>query len=205
MGQAASWTGTRGRLERDKEETPIGGPFGHAVAGTEAQRRAAVHGDGHHADTTRTGMRNNRHHPVIYARSAGQMIRGNRFQRVTRASSWEMRNNSGAIHLRNNTPDDRLKEPRRLERAGWQTFIREIRYEGGLQDVAATCGALGLALLGVPNCAAQCGGIGGGAIKLHSGWQAQPAKIRLLPAAFMRDSDHSEDRDPIVGLWHVKF
>ena len=69
--------------------------------------------------------------------------------------------------------------------------------------VATVIGALGLALSTVPNCAAQCGGMGG-AIKLHTGWQLQPGQIRLLPAAFLRD-DNGEHVDAIVGLWHVKF
>lgn len=66
--------------------------------------------------------------------------------------------------------------------------------------------ALGLAVLAVPNCAAQCGGLGG-AIKLHTGWQLQRGEVSLLPAAFVRgdDWDSHDDPDSIVGLWHVKF
>lgn len=66
--------------------------------------------------------------------------------------------------------------------------------------------ALGLAVLSVPNCSAQCGGLGG-AIKLHTGWQFQSGKATLVPAVFVSADDwHThDDPDSIVGLWHVKF
>lgn len=65
---------------------------------------------------------------------------------------------------------------------------------------------LGMAVLAAPNCAAQCGGLGG-AIKLHTGWQLHREGVRLLPAAFVNADDWGNHNDPdsIVGFWHVKF
>ena len=73
--------------------------------------------------------------------------------------------------------------------------------------LAATFGMLGLALLLVPHCSAQCGGLGR-PMTSHSSWQPQPGQIRLLPVSFAT-GDVGEDRDDndasIVGFWHVKF
>lgn len=68
----------------------------------------------------------------------------------------------------------------------------------------AASAVLGLALA-VPNCSAQCGGLSS-PTALHSSLPSQMMHVRLLPAAFQdEDRDNARDRDPIVGLWHVKF
>jgi hypothetical protein len=68
----------------------------------------------------------------------------------------------------------------------------------------AILGAVALTLLAVPNCAAECGGIGQ-PVRLHSSWRPQPGDIRLLPAAFVPADDNDGVDYSIVGLWHVKF
>lgn len=68
---------------------------------------------------------------------------------------------------------------------------------------AAFAGAIGLVVLMAPDCAAQCGGLGG-TLKLHSAWQLQRGERLLLPAG-ADDSARHNDPDSIVGLWHLKF
>lgn len=64
----------------------------------------------------------------------------------------------------------------------------------------------GLALVTVPNCAAQCG-LGAPPIRLHSSLPSQMGHIPLLPVAFADDDweHHGSDRNAIVGFWHVIF
>lgn len=75
------------------------------------------------------------------------------------------------------------------------------------KTLATMVSALGLAVLIAPNCLAQCGGIGGGTIRLHALFTPQSGKVQLVPAALVSsdETDRRDDRDPIVGLWHVKF
>jgi hypothetical protein len=77
-----------------------------------------------------------------------------------------------------------------------------------LKTVATLFGALGLAILGQPNCTAQCGL--GGAIKPVAKLRLRPnlSSVRLLPAAF-QEGHHSDDdgkwEATIIGFWHVTF
>jgi len=77
-----------------------------------------------------------------------------------------------------------------------------------LNAFATILGAVGLAALGQPNCAAQCGL--GGVIKSGASLQLRPniGSVRLLPTAFQEGSDakeHGKWETTIVGFWHVTF
>jgi len=67
---------------------------------------------------------------------------------------------------------------------------------------------LGLALLAVPNCSAQCG-LASPRIRSQSSLPAHMGHVPLLPVALAGDddSDHHGERDraAIVGMWHVTF
>ncbi len=76
------------------------------------------------------------------------------------------------------------------------------------RNVAAVLGALSIALLAQPNCAAQCGS--GALIKPHVSWHGVPnaGGLRLLPAAFQNDNGNDDRpawKPSIVGFWHVVF
>jgi len=59
-------------------------------------------------------------------------------------------------------------------------------------------------LLVTPNCAAECG-VGGHSRPAHTSFFQQPAKLRLLPAAFLQDEDDAGRLASIVGFWHQKL
>jgi hypothetical protein len=69
---------------------------------------------------------------------------------------------------------------------------------------AATFGVFALALLFVPNCSAQCGGMRQPAPS-HSSWNPQLGQAHLLRAALLTIDDRDDDEAGIVGFWHVKF
>jgi hypothetical protein len=68
-----------------------------------------------------------------------------------------------------------------------------------LKTLAATFGALTLALVCAPVSNAQCGGFRAPGIT-HSSFHSQTGQPRLLTAAYEADEDSA-----IVGFWHVKF
>jgi len=77
-----------------------------------------------------------------------------------------------------------------------------------VKTIATVFGALGLAILGEQNGAAQCGL--GGAIKSGANWQLRPnlGSVGLLPTAFQEghdSDDHGKWEPTIVGFWHVTF
>ncbi len=86
------------------------------------------------------------------------------------------------------------------------TTKRRNKMKANYRTWMAGLAMLGLAVLTAPNCAAQCGGLGG-AIKLRTVGHLPLGEVRLLPAAFVGadDGDRHDDPDSIVGLWHVKF
>jgi hypothetical protein len=72
-----------------------------------------------------------------------------------------------------------------------------------LGKLAVSFGALGLALLLVPNSLAQCGGISQPqAPRNHNG--SHTGQPHLIQAGYVTVSD-AQDTDPIVGFWHVHF
>jgi len=66
----------------------------------------------------------------------------------------------------------------------------------------ATCGALALGLLFVPQAGAQCGAYK--AFAKPTSWQRQTGQPRLLLAGFPEDAATVTDNS-IIGFWHVKF
>jgi hypothetical protein len=70
--------------------------------------------------------------------------------------------------------------------------------------LAATFGALVLALLCVPSSWAGCG-VNQPTAPTHSSWYVQPGNPLLLRAALLTDDDHDRDDPSIVGMWHVIF
>jgi hypothetical protein len=72
------------------------------------------------------------------------------------------------------------------------------------RNLAATFGALALALLFVPNATAQCGGIHLPAAS-HTSFNSQLGQGRILRVGSGPIEDLFDGNAGIVGFWHVKF
>jgi hypothetical protein len=70
------------------------------------------------------------------------------------------------------------------------------------RSLAAAFAVLGLAALVAPNASAECG-----ALSRMPGLRSPSLRGYLRPAAFSDGDERGrrDDRNPIVGLWHVKF